>query len=267
MSLPASFHTDGFVTPKPKLRRLMIGAEGSPDTGKTEFASSAPGPGIVLCLDRGYEGMLDNRTPPPTRNPDFVYVPIHVPLATSAAQPVFLEYWKSFYSQYSKALANKDARTLVLDGDSDSWELQRLAEFGKLVQVPPILYQSVNAARRAMIAKAYDSGKIIIATNKLKKVYRTKFLPTGLPATDNSGKEIREWDGKSWERQGFEDQDYLWQVQIKHLYDEKKKWGIRILKCKVDKELNGMELWGGECNFQTLVQVIYPNVPLSDWGY
>lgn len=268
MTLPASFHTDGFVIPRSKYRRLLIGTEGASDTGKSEFAASAPGPGISLCLDRGYEAMLDNKTPPPTRNPNFAYVPIHIPLATSVAQPVFLDYWKSFYAQYSKALANKDARTVVLDGDSDSWELQRLAEFGKLSQVPPILYQTVNAARRAMIAKAYDSGKIIIATNKLKKHYVQVHDAQGKPVADGQGKPIREWDGSTYDRQGFDDQDYLWQVQLKHLYDEKKKqWGIRILKCKADKDLAGLELWKEECNFQTLVQVIYPNVPLSEWGY
>lgn len=267
MMLPRSFVTDGFVTTRPKLKRLMIGTEGLSDTGKTEFAMSAPGPGIVLGLDRGYEGVLDNQHPPPTRHADFACVSVPVPLATSVAQPVFLEYWKAFYEQYKKALANADARTVVLDGDSDSWELQRLAEFGKLTQIPPILYTSVNAARRAMIARAYDSGKIVIATNKLKKAYKPKFKPDGTPALDTSGKEIREWDGINYDRQGFEDQDYLWQVQLRHLYNPIKQiWGFRILKCKVDKDVVGLELWGEDCNFSSLVQVCYPQVPLSEWG-
>lgn len=267
MTLPRSFTTDGFITTKPRLKRLLIGTEGLPDTGKTEFAMSAPGPGIMLCLDRGIDGVLDNQEPPATRSPNFAHKVISVPLATSVAQPIFLEYWRDFYADYKKSLANVDARTVVLDGDSDSWELQRLAEFGKLTQIPPILYTTVNAARRAMIARAYDSGKIIIATNKLKKSYKTKYKPDGQPLVDSSGKEIREWDGINYDRQGFEDQDYLWQIQLRHLFNPAKaEWGLRILKCKVDKHVVGLELWGGDCNFASLVEVCYPHVPASEWG-
>lgn len=267
MTLPRSFTTDGFVTVKSKLKRLMVGTDGLPNSGKTEFAASAPGPGIVLCLDRGFEAMLDNPSPPLTRRPDFVYKAVTVPPASSVAQPVFLDYWREFYKELSKALANQDARTVVIDGDSDSWELQRLAEFGKLTQIPSIMYTGVNTARRAMIARCYDSGKVVIATNKMKKTYKDKFKPDGTPLVDTSGKAIREWDGHTYERQGFDDHDYLWQVQLRHLYNPAKQvWGIRILMCKVDKKLEGLELWGDDCNFTSLVQTCYPQVPLSEWG-
>lgn len=280
MTLPASFTRDGFVDPSKlrKRRRLMIGSDGPSDSGKTEFLLSAPGPGIVLCLDRGHEAMLDNPTPPVTRRDDFAFKIIQVPMATSATQNEFLEYWRAFYAEYKKALANPDALTIGLDGDSDGWELQRLAEFGKLTQIPPILYTSVNAARRAMIARAFDSGKTVIATHKIKKHYKALIDDKGAVVVDkNSGKEVREWDGVSYQRQGFEDQDYLWQVQISHMFrpartlpsgkEIPQKWGIRINKCKPDPKLVGTELWGEDCNFAGLVQTIYPDVPLAEWGY
>lgn len=258
--LPASFARDGFFPiekNKPKYKRLLIGSDGLPNTGKSEFALSAPGPGIMLCLDRGHEAMLDNPNPPPTRHyDDFAFKIIEVPLATQAAQPVYLEYWRKFYDNFKAALNNPDARTVILDGDSDSWELQRLAEFGKLTQVPPILYANVNAARRAMIARAFDSGKIVISTNKLKDKYESKMSA--------DGKEVR-IKGEGYDRQGFPDHEYLYQVQIRHLFADG-KFGLRILRCKADTSLQGMELWGGDCNFESLVQVVYPNVPLSEWG-
>lgn len=260
--LPASFARDGFLPPEKihgKYKRLLIATEGLPNTGKTEFSVSAPGPGIVLCLDRGFDAMLDNPNPPKSRRDDFAFKIIQVPLATQAAQPVYLDYWRGFYEEYKKALANPDARTVVLDGDSDSWELQRLAEFGKLTQVPAIMYANVNAARRAMIARAYDSGKIVISTNKVKDGYESKM--------SSDGKEVRIKSG-NLERQGFSDQDYLFQLQLRHLYDaEKGTFGIKILRCKSDTTLQGMELWGEECNFESLVQCVYPNVPLADWGF
>lgn len=258
MTLPASFAKAGFLSPdkiRGKLRHLLMGTEGWSNTGKTEFLCSAPGPGIIICLDRGFESMLDNPNPPPTRRDDFAFKVIKIPLATQAED--FKAYWKEFYSIFRGALDNPDCRTIGLDTDSDSWELQRLAEFGKLTQIPPIMYAQVNASRRAMIARAWDSGKIVIGTNRLKEGYESKVT------TDN--KEVRV-KTNSDERQGFADQEYLWQVQIRHLYKDG-QFGIRIMRCKSDTTLQGLELWGPECNFQSLVQTIYPNVPLKDWGY
>lgn len=275
MSLPASFLKDGFIPPgqlrKGKYRRLMIGTEGGANTGKTEFILSAPGPGINICLDRGFDACLDNPDPPSTRREDFAFHVVTAPLASQSQDPKFyLEYWRGFYGVYKKALDNADARTVAVDGDSDSWELQRLAENGKLTGVMPLGYTGLNASRRAMYARAYDSGKIIIATNKMAKKYETKYDTQGHPVLGTDGKEVREWDGKSYERQGFGDHEYLWQIQLRHLYRKTPKgqeWGIRILMCKADRTLEGMELWGADCNFQSLVQTVYPHIPLSEWGY
>lgn len=275
MSVPASFIRDGFLPPEQwkGFRRLMLGSDGLSDTGKTEFALSAPGPTMVLALDRGYEGMLDTASAPKTRITEYGMKVIRVPLASSANQKEFLLMWKEFYAEYIKALANLDCRTVVLDGDSDSWELQRLAEFGKLTQIPSIMYVGVNAARRVMIARAYDAGKNVIATNKCSKEYETvmekntagvmveKSIPTG-----------------DLKRQGFADQDYGYQVQIRHMYKRPEwnerlkkelpgRFGLKIMKCKPNMDLIGMELWGSDCNFAGLVQTIYPDLPLSTWGY
>lgn len=263
MALPASFARDGFFPlskTKPKYKHLLIGTEGLPNTGKSEFALSAPGPGIFICLDRGHEGMLDNPNPPKTRNyDDFAFKIIPIALSTQSNSSAFyLEYWRKFYEEYRKALDNLDARTVVLDGDSDSWELQRLAEFGKLTQVPPIMYTNVNAARRAMIARAFDSGKIVISTNKLKDRYESKM--------SSDGKEVRIRTEGAYERQGFSDHEYLYQLHIRHLYQDG-KFGLRILRCKSDTTLQGMELWGEDCCFEALVQSVYPNIPLSEWGF
>lgn len=271
MTLPASLLKD-YQTPLQarSKRRLMIGADGPADTGKSEFALSAPGPILWLCLDRGIDGVLDNPNPPATRCKDLVMKVIAVPKATQMSQPQFLDYWNQFYGEYKRALEHPDIRTLLLDGDSDSWELQRLAEFGRLSKVPPNLYDNVNAARRAMYARAWDSGKIVIATNRVRKVFVTKINPiTQKPELNNSGNEVREWDG-NYERQGFSDQEYLWGIQLRHMKRDGKsgpEWGIRITKCKADNALVGQELWGEYCNMESLVQTVYPQIPLKDWGF
>lgn len=270
--LPASFARDGFVMPdvarkKGKFKRLLIGTEGRADSGKTEFALSAPGPGLVICLDRQFDAIFDNPRPPPTRRSDFGFKVIEIPAATQVDQPEYLKQWVNFKLEFYKALDNADARTVVLDGDSDSWELQRLAAHGKLTGIfPATRYTDVYAARRAFINRAWDSGKIVIATNKLKAEYKTIFDRDGKPVLDDQKQEKREKTG-GWERQGFPDQEYLWQIQLRHHYDQDKGvWGIEILKCKSDPSLVGFKLWGDECNFASLVSVAYPNVDPAEWG-
>lgn len=276
---PKSFIDQGFVSPeqarkKPgsKFRRLMIGTEGRSDTGKTEFALSAPGPGIVVCLDRGFDALYDNPHPPPTRRNDFAYKVVMAPGNQGGAnQQEYLQHWNAFKQDYYHALDNVDARTVVLDGDANSWELQRLAAHGKLTGIyPATRYTDVYAARRNLINRAWDAGKIVIATNMVRAEYKTVVDEFGKPVIDKqTNQEVRERTGR-YERQGFPDQEYLWQIQLCHLYNippHEGQWGIRILKCKPDPSLVGFELWGEDCNFASLVSVTHPNVDPAEWGF
>lgn len=283
MPLPPSFLKAGFRPASesrskrylPGLKRpgIMIGTEGETNTGKTEFILSCPGPGIVLAVDRGYDSMLDNPNPPASRRDDFAFDEIK--LSTAAMAEDHKANWKNFYERYLEALRNPDARTVGIDGDSDTWETQRLAEFGRITQVPPIMYTGVRASRKAMYYRAYDSGKIIVATNKLKPEYVAKMDDNGLPIMKD-GKEVREKSGELT-RQGFDDDSYLFSIQLRHLYHpphaskatgrmSPQQWGMRVLKCKPNPELIGQELWGDDCNFATLIQLAYPQVPLHEWG-
>ena len=269
MALPTSFQASGFgPLPRGKFKRCMIGSDGPTNSGKTEFILSCPGPGVIVCLDRGIEAAMDNPDPPPARRGNFGYKIIHAPLATQALQDTYRAYWAEFYKYLRAATDNPDCRTVGIDGDSDSWELQRLAEWGKLQGVgKSLVYAGVNAARRAMYARCYDSGKIIVATNKISREYKPLLNPDGSFLLGSDGKPQREWDGVSYERQGFADQDYLWQVQIRHQYNpERKEWGLKLMKAKANPEVEGEELWGADCCFEVLMQLIYPQIDLKEWG-
>jgi hypothetical protein len=251
----------------------MLGLQGDRGTGKSEFADSAPGPGAHLVLDRGIDSVLDNPNPPSTRSSNFLYKVVKVPKATqlraSQNDNAYLPYWRTFHGDLLNALDSLDGRTVVIDGDPDSWELQRLAEFGRLTKVPPLLYDQVNAARRALYARCYDSGKIVIATSRVRKAYADKRDHNGKVVLKDDGNPVREWTGE-FEKVGFQDSGYTWTIEAVCLYDEEKnRFGLRILECKVDKmhNLKGQELWGDECNFATLVSLAYPHISLEEWGY
>src|SRR5690349_14269148 len=85
-TLPASFMRAGFVPPEQarrrggtKFRGLMLATEGRSDTGKTEFLLSAPGPGVILACDRGFDAVFDNQAPPPSRRTDFGIKTLQMP--------------------------------------------------------------------------------------------------------------------------------------------------------------------------------------------
>ena len=290
MPIPPSFIAGGFrpaaqARTRQRLRNgkllkpLMIATEGESDTGKTEFALTAPSPGIGICLDRGIMAALDNPNPPETRGDldSWAFKVIEVPMEGTRRQTDYVKYWEDFRDNYYKALENKDSITALLDGDSDSWELQRLAEFGKLTQIfPQTRYHAPYTSRRALINRAWDSGKIVIATNKVKDEYEDVVDAQGKPILDAQGEKTRQKTGNK-EAQGFPDQDYLWQIRLRHLYKpavynpvskkiQPAQWGIRILKCKHDKSHEGSELWGPECCFRSLVNLVYPEVPDEEWG-
>lgn len=262
-------------------RRLMLAIEGEKDTGKTEFAMSAPGPGLAVYLDRGFDATQDNMTPPSTRRADWAYKVVKCPLQGTQTVKEYELYWTSLRTTWYEALDNPDARSCLLDGDADSWELQRLATYGKLTKILPIMYTDANAARRAFIARAYDSGKIVMATSRVKPKYIDQVDAADNVVMDDQGKP-KQVKSSELVRQGFNDHDYLWQLQIRMLYAEPEtkfnpylkrevstppRWGLRIIKSKSNTALKGTELWDGDCNFLTLVQTVYPNVDPKEWGF
>ena len=292
MPLPRSFTQAGFSEEPARtkvslrngklLKPVMIGVDGLTDTGKSEFGLSCPDPGLFICLDRNIDGCLDNPNPPPARRANWGFKVVNVPVPPSATsnsreiQHDFLKHWVEFYSIYEGALNNPDALTVVVDGDSDSWELQRLAAFGKTAQVPKEKYVDINSARKQYYSKAWNSGKIVVFTNKVRPVYVTKLDAKGNPMLSDNGNEVRVQSGE-YERQGFPDQDYLFPLQIRHIYEPPRfnsvsgvempgRFGIKVMKCKVQMNLVGTVLWGDDCNFAGLMELVYPEIPRSGWG-
>lgn len=292
MPLPRSFEASGFTTLDHARKRvklpsgallkpLMVGTEGPSNSGKSEFYLSVPGYGMACCIDRGIDACIDNPHPPASRNPNWGFSIVAVPPNTSALQPEYLTYFTSIRTQLYNACANPDCTAIAIDCHSDFWELHKLASFGKITGVLPLRYTGPVAEHRAILSKLHDSGKIVIGTNKVKDEYETVINPvTGLAEKEADGSDKRKKTG-GYVRQGFGDQDYLWSIQLRHLckdgdiiqagpFKGKKKppqWGIRILKCKVRPELKGEELWGDQCNFRGLVELVYPDVDPAEWGF
>ncbi len=249
--------------------------EGEHDSGKTEFLFSAPTPNQIIAIDRGIDGMGRNPEPPAWRKKQGVYVKVcKVPMEPTeanfnASKPEMNDYLRNFRevkADLYAALDNKQSATVCMDTDSDFFRLQTLAEFGRLSQIMPINRENLNAAKRAQFARCWGANKIVIFTNKLVPMWEGVKNPDGTVKTDEKGKEVRVRSG-SMVSAGFDEDNYLWQVRIRHLFNKDKgSWGLRIMRCKHNKMYEGMELWDDDCCFAGLVQAIFPTTPLDYWG-
>jgi hypothetical protein len=292
MALPQS-NTGGFVpfnqAALPKkirlrngqyLKGLLIGTDGPSDAGKTEFLFSIPGVLKVLSIDRNFQGVVDNPNPPASRNEDAM-IKVHTPpLDKTALIPDYQAYHSLIRNDYYSILDDATTTAIGVDGDSDWWEIHQLAHFGKLTGIfPQTRYAAPYSEKRAIIAHAFDSGKIVINTNKCKDEYTPVLDPLGKTQLDDKGEIKKEKSGRL-ESQGFKDKDYLYQIWLRHMYKPKRTetragrqveipgdYGIQITKCKHNMELMGTELWGSDCNFRGLVELVYPEVDVRRWGF
>lgn len=281
---PASFAKLQTTVKKPKFKRLVIATQGGDNVGKTEFILSMPGPGTCTCVDRGYEGTMENLTPPEERNKSILIIPYN--LAHNKEKDGQDEYkadWIAFKKHCYECLDNTDSISAAIDGGSDAYELLRLAVHGRLEKVPSMAYADSDALWKAFLARHYESGKNIIITHKMKDEYVSKLDPiTHKPVGDEkvkSGVKIR---------QGHRDHEYLYTIQLEHLFEPAEtsviesgpragkmrtitnmRWGIKLIRCKMNRALEGTVLWSdkGDCNFQGLIKLIYPGRSLSEWGY
>lgn len=310
-NIPQSFIDKGFYKPNQgkKRRRLMIGTEGITNSGKTEFLLSAPGPGIIIAVDPTYEATQDNPTPPVSRRGNHVFYDIKIPMSqmgpvslgaplhTDAAsgkngkykdmQEMAKDYWNEFRNRTYAACEIPEALTVSIDGDSDTWNLQKIVDFGRIELIMPRTTGPMKDTRRVFIYKMFHTGKNIIATNKLKAKYIPVYEDDGVTLKrDDKGEIVKEPSPTDLERQGYpaDLQDYLWQFQIRHLIKPASRkiatiginkgkevvtppqWGLRILKCKHNVGFEGAELWGEDCNFEGLVALTFPNTDPSEWG-
>lgn len=312
-NIPKSFETAGFYKPNQpkKRRRLMIGTEGVTDSGKTEFLLSAPGPGIIIAVDPTYEAALDNPKPPSSRRGNHIFYDIKIPMSQMGTgslgpalhgkykdlQEMAKDYWNEFRNKVYEACAIEDALTVSIDGDSDTWNLQKLVDFGRIELILPRSTGPMKDTRRVFIYKMFHTGKNIVATNKLKAKYVPVLDENGNTKRDKDGEIVKEPSPTEVERQGYpaDLQDYLWQFQIRHLIKKPEiirpetrriatiginkgkeivtpavvspaQWGLRILKCKHNVDFEGAELWGDQCNYGGLVALTFPNSDPSEWG-
>ena len=247
IQIPNELKNVGFDHPKSvKHKTLIVSICGLEKQGKTHFSLTAPPPIAIFNIDIGTEGVVDKF------KDDKVIMEkeLFVPEDGEAAK----EEWDKFYKAYKAVLNTKHVRTIIFDTATELWELLRMARFGKLSQVLPVMYGPVNAEFRKVLRDAYDTpDKTLILLHKMKPVY------------------INDKRTNKYERSGFSDTGYLVQANCEVYRNPGEEgntnpdFNLMVLDCRQNEKLVGEVLSGPVCNFPFLASLIVEGTTPEDW--
>lgn len=232
--------------------RIVASIDGLPGDGKTRFAFTAPGPIAIHTFDPlGVQRALGEFKNKEIYQFDYL-LPYSVALPgaptpgmADAARPV----WTEFVNNFRQSL--QDMKTVIVDHGGEPWNVLRLARLGKLTQVMPIQYTSVNAEFRQLVQLVVPSNANVFFLHKLKKEYKDD-----------------KWTG-DFDRSGFGDIEFDVDVIMRCKRDDTKE-GVDRFSMIVEKGGSNMaavgkELKGNECDYAHMAKLIYPDVPEEEW--
>ena len=239
-------------------RRLIMCTEGQEKMGKTNFGLTMPGPIAVFDMDRGLEDVVDKFLE--EKSIQIVdYRKMMIEVATDILPSMFKLRWDKFNKDYLNALeAPLDVvRSILIDTGTELWEYARLGVLGKLTQVPPLFYPTVNAQFRKIVDLALDSEKNLTITHKMKKEYK-----------NSGGDDKGQWTGK-YERTGFGEIGNLAQVILRHGQRcEDGVWGdffVEVVECRKNPKIKGEEYEGEMCSFPFVAYEASPGTDIEEW--
>lgn len=216
--------------------RLVASVNGREKTGKTHFGLTAPGPIFFINIDIGTEGVLDKFQEAGKQ----IYV-YDVRVPRTAAKDVYVPMWENLKAIFQKVY-QAGAGSVVVDTDTEVYELARLAKFGKLAQVMPQHYTEVNNEYREILRLAYDSSMNSVFIHKMKPKY------------------INNARTNEYEMSGFADMGYNSQINIimnREDTDEGPVFSAFIKDCRHNPAVNGEWLRGPMCDFEFLLGMVH----------
>lgn len=242
-----------YTATKPK--GILITVDGLQKTGKTTFGLSMPDPVFVLNLNLGLTGVIEK---PATEGKTFYVKDVQIPYTKELPGQAFTVLSQAASEQYRaailllmEALKEPEVKSVFIDTGSELWDLLRIARLGKLTQVLPVQYASVNAEFRQLLQTFLVSGKNVVLSHKVKPEY------------------VNDQKTNRFERAGFGDVGFDVQVELRSDRDPKAtgndQYTLTFGDCRANKDLKGHILRGKDCNFLNVVSLIYPDTTPSDW--
>ena len=231
-------------------RRIILSVEAREKRGKSNFALTAPSPHAIFDFDTGLEGVLEKFS----RTQEIYIGDYRRDKGLILNQAEWQAQWLKFKKEYVAALSSPTIRTVTIDTATEAWETLRLAKFGKLSQVMPNQYGPANDEYREMVRVAFGSDKNLILLHKMKEEY----------VASKASPAIANWTG-GYVRAGFKDSPYLVQM---NLFLDRTEDGFlcRIIDCRQNPMIAGMELYGDDITFQSIAGLVFPDSDEGDWS-
>lgn len=262
-------------TSVPKLRapRTIWSVKGLPKTGKNRFAFTAPSDIVLHRFDTSSQGALEEMQfgTKGLRIYTHDYTPPILPTGIVALTDQQLK------DQYKPVLDNFDrnfralaprARTTIIDTESELWQIQRLAQYGKITQIVALQYANLNRAVTEWV-RLFEQGENnnLILLSQAREEWGN--------GTDDKGKAIRVKTGRL-ERMGSDAADFLVQAFFNAGYIEAQigpqgqvlepaHFYLDLVRSDTNADLVGMRWWDKQITFQNVASALYPKVPAEAW--
>ncbi len=240
--------------------RLIFRSYGKEKAGKTHFGLTGPGPVAVLSFDIGLEGVVEKFTAQGKRvfAADFEFD------KDKCQQADAIHLRDRFLAAYEVALAQ--ARTIIIDTETELWELYRHAEFPFGTDAPKN-YVALNARYRDMIQRAYDCGVNLQLIQKVKEKWGT------IKKINSLGREVDSpYPTGQMEPAGFKEIGYLVQANLAHSWTKERGFVVDVVDCRQNMQYAGCSLDATVMPSQTpptlpeLGQLIFPDSQPESWA-
>ncbi len=249
----------GFIeAPTIQNRGFVAVVTGNWKTGKTHLSLTAPAPIAYINHDCGQRGVIEKAA----REKKIVYVEFDYHDSTDINEHKAM--WEKSKRAFIDALESPHIRTVVQDTSTEAFELIRMARFGKLNKVAmdggkavPYPWGEVNAEFRDLVRRALKTDKVVILTHRTKKEYVDN---------EETGKRIRS---------GYGDMDFVSDVNIetwKRIERDEdgeitgRKFGMTVLDCRLNRDIEGMELEEPISSIPMLATQIFPDTEIEEWS-
>ncbi len=229
--------------------RLIFRSYGPEKVGKNHFGFTAPGPIAVLSFDIGLEGTVEKFL---REGKDIRYVEYEF-AKNDCSQEAAQVMRDQFMEDYGKAL--KVARTIIIDTETELWDLWRYAEFGINKQGvstdAPKDYVKLNSNYRDFIQQAFDEGVNLQLIQKVKERWKTNEKGSPVP----SG---------VFEPSGFKEAGYIVQASLRHTWDRENGFGVEVINCRQNMGLAGETFYN--TSFPEIATMVFGEESEGSWS-
>lgn len=256
-------------------RALILSLEGVGKTGKSDLAYRAPLPLVVQALDMGEDRPIERlRLLAPERFDKMYFYDYNFSAyAPKGSSPESTEkmvrdnVWEPFKDDFYRSVS-AGVRTVVWDKATEAWEVLRLANFGRLDQIPQMMYGAINREYKEMIRAAKSAGMVLILIHDLKEEYES-FTKIVRGETKESSRPTGRWV-----RAGNNKIDTLVDAYCRNTYipptkkkgssevQEPGRFEVEIIRAGHNAAMNGQVLESPD--FGTLASLLKPGVEWSE---